>query len=338
MLSFTAAAATLLSTLLSLANAHMGMFHPSVLDFDGNGYDLVTPLSNLPFEQWWFHGDLNKPTPTSSFPLPAGGTVTVELACNKEFTSYGDSGDGEDACPTDVASYHAGDPIDDAQLMGCALAIAYESSFAAVKPEEFVVFSVNRRCVSALRTEFAVPQTMRMCPQAGCICAWFWQGQDSADEMYMNGFRCHVTGGQASATPIADPKPPRWCPDGGCVEGPKQPMYWANKQSNIAFSGEYAKKPSYNMKWGFRDGAQEIFSAGVAGGKVEGSSSEAYAPTKTVGPSGTSLETTAFVSTGVPTTFSIVTKTSGQEEMLSETYPPALPVSTPPGKSVPVNH
>lgn len=36
--------------------------------------------------------------------LPAGGTVTVEIACNKDFTSYGKKGDGKNACPTDSKS------------------------------------------------------------------------------------------------------------------------------------------------------------------------------------------------------------------------------------------
>jgi hypothetical protein len=80
----------------------------------------------------------------------------------------------------------------------------------------------------------------------------------------MNGFRCTVTGGSSTAI-LGAPKPPKWCPDGDCVSGPKQPMYWANDNSNIDFSGEYEKKPSYNMKWGFPDGAQEIAVAGNGG-------------------------------------------------------------------------
>ena len=33
--------------------------------------------------------------------LPAGGKVTVQLVCEKKFTSYGKNGDGKSTCPTD---------------------------------------------------------------------------------------------------------------------------------------------------------------------------------------------------------------------------------------------
>ena len=44
----------------------------------------VVPLMNRTFEQWWFHGYWNYPPPPDEImQLPAGGTQTVELACNK---------------------------------------------------------------------------------------------------------------------------------------------------------------------------------------------------------------------------------------------------------------
>jgi hypothetical protein len=165
------------------AQAHMGIWHPSVLDFDGDGYSLVTPLSGLSFSEWWFHGDLSKPTPSSVFTLPAGDSITVETACRRAYSSYGSEGDGKDGCPSDTPSYHAGTPIDDSQLLGCGLAIAYKSSFSDVNPADFTVFSVNHECIKQLKTEFKLPEVMKPCPEEGCICAWFWQGQDSANEM-----------------------------------------------------------------------------------------------------------------------------------------------------------
>jgi hypothetical protein len=38
----------------------------------------------MSFEQWWFHGHLGYPPNEGDvFELPAGGTVTAELACDK---------------------------------------------------------------------------------------------------------------------------------------------------------------------------------------------------------------------------------------------------------------
>lgn len=80
----------------------------------------------------------------------------------------------------------------------------------------------------------------------------------------MTGFECNVTGATSTAA-IGKPTPPKYCPNGGCVLGPKQPMYWANDNSNIVFSGDYYQKPSYNSKWGFSNGAQDdIFTGETA--------------------------------------------------------------------------
>ena len=73
----------------------------------------------------------------------------------------------------------------------------------------------------------------------------------------MTGFRCNVSGGSSTAS-LATPKPAKYCVNSSCVTGPKQPMYWANENPNIEFSGDYFKKPSYNAKWGYANGAQDI--------------------------------------------------------------------------------
>ena len=106
--------------LLPTVFAHMGLFHESGFGFNGDGYSLADPLAGKSFDQWWFHGNLNTPKvatiankstgnlnqkPTGTpMSLPAGGTVTVEVACHKDFTSYGNKGDGKNACPTDSKS------------------------------------------------------------------------------------------------------------------------------------------------------------------------------------------------------------------------------------------
>lgn len=70
----------------------------------GGNYDPVTPLSNLPFEQWWFHG-YAQDEPSEVTELPAGGQVMLEIACNRDYTSYGsqtsDSSSSMSACPVE---------------------------------------------------------------------------------------------------------------------------------------------------------------------------------------------------------------------------------------------
>lgn len=174
----------LLPLLFPAVQAHMALWHPAALDFNGDGYEASVPLSGESFSTWWFHGALDKASSvTEKLSLPAGESVTVELACNKRFTSYGTDAVDNESCPDDVASNHAGSPINQSELRGCALAIAYKSDFADVNPDDFAVFSVNTQCVQNKDTSFEVPAVMPVCPSGGCICAWFWQGQESDDEM-----------------------------------------------------------------------------------------------------------------------------------------------------------
>lgn len=162
----------------------VAMWHPSVYGFNGDGYSIAVPLADNNFEQWWMHGQKNnKPKDGAVLELPAGGEVTIELACNKQYTSFGGGGEGNDPCPPDTPSMHAGTPVKDSQLRGCGLAIAYKSDIDSAQPEEFTVFSVNQKCVKDKNTAFQVPAGMPACPGDKCICAWFWQGQDSSNEM-----------------------------------------------------------------------------------------------------------------------------------------------------------
>jgi hypothetical protein len=69
---------------------HIGFFDKSVYGADaGYGHELATPLANMDFDRWWFHGNIDK-KPSSVFELPAGGKATLELACNRKFTSMGE--------------------------------------------------------------------------------------------------------------------------------------------------------------------------------------------------------------------------------------------------------
>lgn len=75
-------------------------------------------------------------------------------------------------CPGQpTTAIHANNQQD---VAGCAIAIAYKSNVNDVKPEDFVIFTVNWMCPWYLKTTFQVPIGMPACPDGGCICAWFW--------------------------------------------------------------------------------------------------------------------------------------------------------------------
>jgi len=74
--------------------------------------------------------------------------------------------------------------------------------------------------------------------------------------MYMNGFRCKVTG-STSNTAIMKPEVPIRCTGdiSKCNQGAQQPLYWFQAERNNMFNGQY-DPPYYLDEWGFTDGAQ----------------------------------------------------------------------------------
>lgn len=299
--------------LVGFARAHGSFWHPSMFGFNVTATNSPqygsrdnrpqAPLKNLPFSQWWMHGHLDQPPhPNDVFELPAGGTATAELACDKDATSYwtsgpgGDQRNGNDPCPGPPSKLIHSNGIND--LGGCALAIAYKSDVNDVKPEDLVVFSVNHQCIWNRFTDFPVPAKMPACPNGKCICAWLWQHQPDAggDEMYMNGFQCSVTGATAT-TPIPQGKVATKCADDAtkCVKGPKTPFYWDQADSNNIFNGIY-DPPMYLDSFGFADGAQnDLWDS------VDGSSSAAAAKSSTTAAASTSVAVAATTSTSVAT-------------------------------------
>ncbi|KAI0775016.1 hypothetical protein BD413DRAFT_611390 [Trametes elegans] len=287
---------------LPLASAHASIWTSSMFGFNVTeqtfSYDnrAVVPLMHMPFSQWWFHGHLDYPPNAGDiFELPAGQAATAEIACNKGATTWynssegGDIRSGDDPCPGGTpAAYHT-TGLDD--VKGCALAIAYTSDVRAVQPEDLVVFSVNQTCVWHRFTDFQVPARMPPCPDGGCICTWNWiHSPDSGGEqIYMNGFRCTVTG-STSDVPLAKPKVARRCgadpehghPDpspGNCTYGAKQGLYWLQQERNNMFEDEY-DPPFYNDLYGFRDGAQDdIFEDSYPDGVPEPSPEQTAVPT-----------------------------------------------------------
>ncbi|KAL5635058.1 hypothetical protein ACGC1H_002927 [Rhizoctonia solani] len=291
--------------LVGLARAHGALWHPSMYGFNVTATNSPqygardnrpqAPLQRLPFNQWWFHGHLDQPPhPNDVMELPAGGKVTTELACDKDATSHwpsgpgGDQQSGNDPCPgSPIQRFHT-NGLDD--LGGCALAIAYKSDATQVQPEDFVVFSINHRCLWDRFTDFQVPANMPACPNGKCTCAWFWQHREDAggDEMYMNGFQCNVTGATAT-TPIPKGQVPARCvgDSSKCVKGAKQPFYWDQQERNNMFDSIYAP-PLYLDSYGFADGAQNDIWDTVGGSSGAASKSADPSPS-----------TSAVVSTSV---------------------------------------
>ncbi|KAF9012227.1 hypothetical protein BDZ89DRAFT_1142958 [Hymenopellis radicata] len=251
-------------TAFPLARAHSAFFHPSMYGFNVTEqtfpYDNrpVSPLMDMTFDQWWFHGHLDYPPNDGDiFQLPAGQPATAEIACNKGATSYFASSEGgdirepdnpNDVCPgSGTEAYHT-KGFDD--LTGCAMAIAYKNDARDVNPRTLP------SCSHA------------PCPDGGCICAFFWiHSPDSGGEQnYMNGYRCNITG-STSTVPVAQSKVARRCgtdePNNklfsvpsNCTYGAKQPFYWFNKEQNNMFEGTYSP-PLYLDRYNFLDGAQD---------------------------------------------------------------------------------
>ena len=164
-----------LLALLPLATAHIAAWGPGMYCANGtdpsspnmNSNKPVDPLYDLTRSQWWFQHDRGcdaVPPPAGEFlDLPAGGSVTVELANNQAFShmSYGgkftsewpDGGqhpedwngigrdpNGEGCIPANEGGYMHTQNEENAQ--GTAFAIAYEPDLAKVAIEDLVVFSV----------------------------------------------------------------------------------------------------------------------------------------------------------------------------------------------------
>ncbi|KAF9056913.1 hypothetical protein BDP27DRAFT_1372961 [Rhodocollybia butyracea] len=268
------------------ANAHLAIFTKGMWCQNGtdgnnlNSDDPVTPLYELEQDQWWFHavnGCNNRPPADGDIlSLPAGSSVTVEIAANQGYTSLSFGGqfasdwpDGQtypDNVPTCITTPNM-HTQNQSMAAGTALAIAYVSDIADVTPENLVVFSVAYNTPWKRMTTYDIPADMPACPEGGCICGWGWIPNACGQaNIYHEAIRCTVTGA-TSTTPVGTPQPPVWCEDdpSACVTGPKQMLYWHQASGNnievtgTDLAGEL-KSPAYNAKCGFADGAQnDIF-------------------------------------------------------------------------------
>jgi hypothetical protein len=168
-----------------------------------------------------------------------------------------------DTCNANVHAPHRQD------VAGCALGIAYKSDINAVRPEDFVIFSVAHDCIARQLQAFDIPM-LPPCQGENCICSWFWihNSIGGTDQMYMTAFKCSIgnAGNQTIAQPSApvrcDGKPPY---NGGPVTNvckkSMNPMYWANNQgNNMANPTNTQSAPTYTSAYGFPHGAQhQIF-------------------------------------------------------------------------------
>lgn len=182
---------------------------------DPNQSEPVLPLMDLAFDEWWFHGYINKPPAAGKFmTLPSGGTYHGQVACNKALTKYGQNAHqqtGIYACDGDgsaggIGAMHTADQWgspDPKDVKGCGLAIAYESDERKVQPEDFTVISTNHSCPWFKNVDFQIPSDLPACPPEGCLCSWGWVHSIDAgsQQNYHLVYRCKVEGA-TGITPV----------------------------------------------------------------------------------------------------------------------------------------
>ncbi|KGB74552.2 hypothetical protein CNBG_0390 [Cryptococcus deuterogattii R265] len=353
-------------------SAHIALWDPAMYGWNDNPNqsDPVTPLMDLPFDQWWFHGYIDiPPTNNSIMELPAGGTYHGQVACNKALTSYG-------LIPAQQTSIYACDGIgpsggigamhtsdawestDTKDVKGCAIGIAYESNVTKIQPEDFTVISVNYSCPWKKHVEFQIPSNLPPCPDGGCHCMWGWvHAADAGSEQnYFLGYRCNITGA-TGVTPLPRANTANKCDypidTSNCTVGAKQPHYWFQKERNNNFQGTY-DPPFYNGAYGFMNGAQtDLFDAlnkgnlvntnatmssgNASASEVSGSSAVLSSTIVTVPGASSSLIVSSSIVSSVPSSPNIaITTTQTTESISSATMLPAdavTPLHTSPSSS-----
>jgi len=144
---------------------------------------------------------------------------------------------------------------------GTAFAISYNPNLTAVTMENLVVFSVLKESPWHRLATYQVPQDLPPCPEGGCHCAWLWVPKGCGiPNMYMQGFKCNVTGSTSTKT-VAPAKPPTYCGDGSpCVTGAKQMIAYNQASGSNVESPKNGDWVNYGENWGFKDGPQnDIF-------------------------------------------------------------------------------
>ncbi|KAM7185307.1 WSC domain containing protein [Rhypophila sp. PSN 637] len=227
--------------------------------------------------------DVVPPTNGDSLALPAGGSFEVEMAENRAFTTLSYNGglttdwtdgktrsepwhgplDGGEGCLVDNPDGQGGPLHTQSQdrATGTAFAISYNSDIRDVNMENLVVFSVLKNTPWKRKAVYDVPKDLPPCPPGGCYCAWLWVPDGCGQpNMYMQNFKCHVTG-STSTKKLGKAKPPVYCANDAsqCVKGAKQMIVWHQAEGNNVVTPNDVTPP-YNSKMGFLPGAQnDIF-------------------------------------------------------------------------------
>jgi len=250
----------------------------------------------------------DKAPPSDILHLPAGGSVTVELAINRAFTTLSHGGtrvsawpDGNHTHPEDWHGPSTGEGClvdnpdrqggalhtqNETSAAGTAFAISYNSDISKVNLENLVVFTTLPQyaifpvyflqqtrsgritnCSSA--PPFAgwqltpSPKTCHPAPAAGVTAPGFGCPRDVSDRiitayehfqpggwltmmtsqtggepnMYMQNFKCNVTGSTSTKRLALPAKPPVYCADDSskCVKGAKQMIAWNRKMFSCPF-------------------------------------------------------------------------------------------------------
>ncbi|KAF2267182.1 hypothetical protein CC78DRAFT_92548 [Lojkania enalia] len=248
-----------------------------------NTNDAVNPLYNLTKEDWWFQHDrgcdIVPPRAGEFLEVPANGNFTVELAHNRAsttlsydgrfVTAWPDGGDHPEnwngwntegtpaVCLKDDGAMHA---YNESSAAGTAFAISYNSDIEDVTMENLVVFTTLYHTPWKRLATYQVPN-LPQCPEDGCHCAWLWVPSGCGEpNMYMQGFKCKVTGA-TSTSPLSKAQVPAFCEDdqSKCVKGAKQMLAWHQKTGNN-IETKPGVTPNYNQKCGWAEGAQtDIF-------------------------------------------------------------------------------
>ncbi|KAF5311635.1 hypothetical protein D9611_009517 [Ephemerocybe angulata] len=281
---------TLLSFGVIPAAAHVGAYGPGMycrLGNEGidnnNANDVSQPLYNLTKKDWWMHHenriDQFPPAAGDFLELRAGGYVTLELAVNRAFTTTSGnpilgefpngqneifpSGRSQEGCVTEPNLHTKSE----AEAAGTVLAISYANTLDGVSSDNLGVISVAYNTPWRRLVNYSLPM-MPTCSDAGCHCAWGWVPTGCGrPDMYMQPFKCKVTNGFSIFGPPtfkpAKALPPVWCQDdpSKCIVGPKQMIYYNQLDgNNVNLTGVddagNPKKPAYDMRYGWADGAQ----------------------------------------------------------------------------------
>ncbi|KAF2832451.1 hypothetical protein CC86DRAFT_280425 [Ophiobolus disseminans] len=290
---------------------------------DQNTNLVVNPLYNLAKQDWWFqhHRGCDKVPPKAEefLELPANGSVAVELAHNRAFTTLSYEGklvtdwpdgkkhpenwtgwntDGTPAvCLKDDGALHT---YNESSAGGTAFAISYNSKLEDVTMENLVVFTTRYHTPWKRLATYDVPD-MPACPEGGCTCAWLWIPNGCGEaNMYMQGFKCNVTGASPTAKPLAKAQVPVYCENEPekCVKGPKQMLAWHQATGNNIETAQWVT-PNYNHKCGWAEGAQtDIFESRAAAPAQSSSAIPASLPSSTsVAPSSVLVQSVVVSST-----------------------------------------